>query len=179
MSTAVAHGAAVVLDIVLPASLVPEAISNAATEVPVQVTVINEVTGDIPFDNTVIFARDGTSFTTAEGISFAPISTSWETDTYKVRVKGPLHLSQVATGVALAAEGSTLIDFSSGGVEAMLGGDLDTNGLSANRVDMADVGVLLQNYDTNSPAADINIDGKVDIVDVGFIIKNWDRTGEE
>jgi len=135
-----------------------EKISPSATEVP-SVTV--KVGPD--FEKQVTFTRSGDNFTTT--VTLAEISRG----TYDVIVKGPFHLSQKLTGVTIPT--STPLDFTSKGPQ--LGGDLNKEGDSTDKIDITDVGVLLKNYDTSAPEADINFDGKVDMVDVGFLIKNY------
>ena len=163
--------ATITLSISLLASLIPEHIASIALTLPVQVTITKVGEADPAFDQLVTFSR------TDPADPFVSDSFSFEGDsgTYGIRVKGPLHLSQAATGVIFVAGENTLVDFSSGGTEKMLGGDLD----GTNEVDMADVGVLLTKYDTTSPEADINFDGEVDMQDVGFLINNYGKMGEE
>ena len=169
--------AVVTLGISLPASLIPEAISATVSDIPISVTLTNEVTGGVPFDNIVSFVRDSSSFVTDGNISFTPISTTWEADTYGVRVKGPLHLSQTAAGVVFVAGENALVDFSSGGAKEMFGGDLAVSGSSYNTVDIYDAVILSVHYDTDHAEADINFDGQVDIYDAVLLSKNYGRSG--
>ena len=95
---------------------------------------------------------------------------------YSVVVKGPLHLSRKVANLEISSGLNPELDLTG---KVLWGGDLNTVDASHDKIDMADVGVLLTNYDTTSPEADINFDGEVDMQDVGFLINNYGKMGEE
>lgn len=108
-----------------------------------------------------------------EGVDISSLASG----TYNVFLKGHSHLTKKLADLSITSE-NTQIDFSNGGIQYLLAGDVNGVILGDDVVNAIDLSILINDLDSFDLRTDLNRDNTVNALDLSILITNLDRHGD-